>query len=152
MPERSHTKSFPGSGSGRTPALRQLISTLRSPGSEVWLADPAEHHHDLADHLDRHGAGIPGAIGLLEAADALIRQRQEAGLAQNESVPEPLVRVLVDDLPAILDQPQVAEVLLRILRTGRKAGVLENVLAEPGTDSFPGHPGLRAAFTRPRTR
>jgi hypothetical protein len=122
---------------------------MRTSG-EVWLADPAERHHDLGEHVDRLGAGIPAAIALPDAAAALIRKRQESGDAEDGSATRPVVRVLVDDAPAVVNEPGVAELLERILLTGRQVGVLEDVLAEAGRDPFPGHPHLRATFTRPR--
>ncbi|MDH6107893.1 hypothetical protein P3T36_006352 [Kitasatospora sp. MAP12-15] len=152
MFEPQHTvNTVPASGAGRTPALHALVTTARAAGTEVWLTDPGERHHDLADHVDRHGAGVPGSIALLEAAAALIRERQDAAFAEGAHSSEPAVRVLVTDLPAMIQRPEVAELLERILRTGRKAGVLETVIEETGRDAFPGHPYLRGQFATLRS-
>ncbi|MGW4806407.1 hypothetical protein [Kitasatospora sp. NPDC004272] len=150
MTEPQHTvHTAPVTGSGRTPALLALVAAAQARGSEVWLADPAERHHDLADHVDRHAAGADATVALLKDADALIRERQDA--ARDGQPDGPVVRVLLDGLPAVLQRPGVAELIEQILRTGRKNGVLESALEEADGSTFRGHPALRELFTQPRT-
>ncbi|MFE4605480.1 hypothetical protein ACFRKE_31975 [Kitasatospora indigofera] len=147
MNEPQHTAH---TGSGRTPALHVLVAASRADGSQVWLADPGEHHHDLADHVDRHALGVDATHAMLQAATGLIRERQDAAFAAGLHQAEPAVRILLTDLPAALQRPGVAELIEQILRTGRKAGVLETAIEEAGTDAFRGHPHLRPWFTAAR--
>ncbi|MGW4651330.1 hypothetical protein [Kitasatospora sp. NPDC004289] len=151
MNEPQHTVHIaPGTGSGRTPALHILAAASRADGAQVWLADPGERHLDLADHVDRHAPGVDATVAMLRAADALIRERQDAVLSGALPQAEPVVRILLTNLPAVLQEPETAELIETILRTGRKAGVLETAIEEHGTDAFVGHPHLRPWFTAAR--
>ncbi|MGE7437010.1 hypothetical protein [Kitasatospora sp. NPDC001175] len=150
MNQPQHTvHTAPATDSGR-PDLHALVADSRTDGSKVWLADPGEHHHDLAAHVDRHAPGVDATLAMLQDANDLIRERQDAAFAAGLHQAEPAVRVLLTDLPAALQQPETAELIERILRTGRKAGVLETAIEEEGTNAFRGHPHLRPWFTAAR--
>jgi S-DNA-T family DNA segregation ATPase FtsK/SpoIIIE len=150
-------------GSGKTFGARALtIGVLHDPTAEVWLAafKPSEDFYDLSPFCTRYACGLDDEA--FDAAEQMIndgmrenRRRQEllgrlkrAGkITEGRTSPElarqgiglhPLVLVFDEFHELLIERPDAAKTLIRLVKQGRAAGIIVVMATQvAGKDSIP---------------
>lgn len=150
-------------GSGKTFGARALtIGVLHDPTAEVWLAafKPSEDFYDLSPFCTRYACGLDDEafdaaeqmindamrenrrrqelLGRLKRAGKITEGRTSAELARQGIGLHALVLVFDEFHELLIERPDAAKTLIRLVKQGRAAGIIVIMATQvAGKDSIP---------------